>query len=194
VVISSAVEGIVDEAIIGRLIEHVGGERGTVYGKAGKQPLLDRLTGYNQAAQYAPWAVLIDLDSDYACAPDAVQTWLPAPSALMRFRVAVREAESWLLADRASLAHYLRVSAALVPRDPEGLPDAKQALVDLARRSRNRAIRDDMVPRAGSGRQVGAGYSGRVIEFVTSRWQPGDAATASPSLNRCLAALADLVA
>lgn len=193
-VISSAVEGIVDEAIIGRLINHVGGERGTVYGKAGKQPLLDRLAGYNQAAQHAPWAVLVDLDSDYACAPDAVQAWLPIQAALMRFRVAVREAEAWLLADRASLARYLRVSAALVPRDPETLPEAKQTLVDLARRSRNRAVREDMVPRAGSGRQVGAGYTARVIEFVTSSWQPATAATTSASLNRCLAALADLVA
>jgi len=194
VVIASAVEGIVDEAIIGRLIAHIGGESGAVYGKAGKQPLLDRLAGYNHAAQHAPWAVLVDLDSDYACAPDAVRVWLPIPAALMRFRVAVREAEAWLLADRASVARYLSISAALVPRDPDAIPDAKQAFVDLARRSRNRAVRDDMVPRAGSGRQVGAGYAGRAIEFITSSWQPDTAATASPSLNRCVAALADLVA
>jgi hypothetical protein len=122
VVISSAVEGIVDEAIIGRLIDHVGGERGTVYGKAGKQILLDRLAGYNQAAEHAPWAVLVDLDSDYACAPEAVRAWLPMPTSQMCLRVAVHEAEAWLLADRASLAHYLRISAALVPRDPEALP------------------------------------------------------------------------
>ena len=58
-VISSAVEGIVDEAIIRRLIDHVSGEQGAVYGKAGKRPLLDRLAGYNQAAEHAPWAVLL---------------------------------------------------------------------------------------------------------------------------------------
>jgi putative AbiEii toxin of type IV toxin-antitoxin system len=185
---------LLEEPELSLHINHVGGERGTVYGKAGKHPLLDRLAGYNQAAQHAPWAVLVDLDSDYACAPDAVQAWLPIPAALMRFRVAVREAEAWLLADPASLARYLRVSAALVPRDPEALPDAKQTLVDLARRSRDRAVREDMVPRMGSGRPVGAGYTARVIEFVTSAWQPATAATTSASLNRCLAALVDLVA
>lgn len=193
-VISSAVEGIVDEAIIGRLIDHVGGERGTVYGKAGKQSLLDRLAGYNQAARYAPWAILIDLDSDYMCAPDAVRAWLPEPATLMRLRVAVRAAEAWLMADRSTLARYLEVSVALVPRNPEELADPKRALVDLARRSRNRAVCGDMVPREGSGRPVGVGYAGRVIEFVTSFWQPGVAAAASPSLGGCLSALADLIA
>jgi len=104
VVVSSAVEGIVDEAVAVRLIAHAGGEPGSVYGKSGKARLLERLQGYNEAARHLP---------------------------------------------------YLSVSANRVPREPEEVPDPKQALVNIARRSRNRAIRQDMVPREGSGRPVG---------------------------------------
>ncbi len=39
-VVSGAVEGIVDEAVVMRLLERVGGEQGAVYGKAGKHNLL----------------------------------------------------------------------------------------------------------------------------------------------------------
>jgi len=112
----------------------------------------------------------------------------------MCFRVAVREAEAWLLADRDSLGNYLGVSPEIIPRNPENLFDAKQALVNVARRSRRRAIREDMVPREGSGRQVGAAYASRVIEFVTASWEPGAAAAAAPSLRRCLDALTQMVA
>jgi hypothetical protein len=193
-VISGAVEGIVDEAVVTRLVAHVGGEQGTIYGKAGKHNLLERLQGFNEAARRFPWFVLVDLDTDFDCAPNALPVWLPAPSSWMCFRIAVREAEAWLLADSDSLAGYLGVSRGAVPRDPEGLADAKQALVNVARRSRRRAIREDMVPRAGSGRQVGAAYASRVIDFVTSSWQPDAAAGAAPSLRRCLDALAETVA
>lgn len=192
-IVSSAVEGIIDEALVARLISHVGGEQGAVYGKAGKSRLLERLRGFNEAARRFPWLVLVDLDADFECAPDALPVWLPAPSPWMCFRIAVREAEAWLLADRQSLAAYLGVSRAVVPRDPEALADAKQALINVASHSRRRAIRDDIVPRAGSGRQVGPGYAGRVIDFVQSRWQPDIAADAAPSLRRCLDAVAELV-
>jgi hypothetical protein len=62
-------------------------------------------------------------------------------------------------------------------------------VVDLARRSRRRAIRDDFVPREGSGRRIGPLYTSRMIEFVedmTAGWRPDEAARLSPSLARCL--------
>ena len=39
VIIRAAVEGIVDEAVVRRLIAYVGGRLGTVYGKEGKEHL-----------------------------------------------------------------------------------------------------------------------------------------------------------
>jgi hypothetical protein len=104
----------------------------------------------------------------------------------MIFRVAVRQVESWLLADAARLARFLRVRRSRVPADPDGLPHSKIALVDLARHSSSRTIREEMVPRPGSGRPTGPGYVGRMIEFIESHWEPADAATNSDSLQRCL--------
>ena len=53
-VVASAVEGAVDEAVVARLIAHVGGEPGTIYGASGKPNLLCRLQAYDHAAQYLP--------------------------------------------------------------------------------------------------------------------------------------------
>lgn len=80
VVISGAVEGIVDEAVLRRLVQHVQGTLGAVHGKNGKKHLRQRLTGYNQAARFSPWVVLVDLDQEAECAPPLRTAWLPNPA------------------------------------------------------------------------------------------------------------------
>lgn len=184
--ISAAVEGLVDEAVVRRLIAHVGATPGPVYGKQGKPFLRQRVTGYNDAAQRMPWIVLVALDHDEECAPPLRNAWLAHPAPLLCFRVAVREVETWLLADAQRLAAFLGVSRARVPADPERLDEPKTTMVNLARSSRRRAIQEDMVPREGSGRQVGPAYSSRLIEFVSSSWQPDVAARRSDSLLRAI--------
>ena len=69
VVISAAVEGSVDEAVARRLVRHVDGQPGAVYGKGGKPSVLSNLKGYNNAGRRSPWFVLVDLDRDRDCAP-----------------------------------------------------------------------------------------------------------------------------
>ncbi|MDH5669676.1 MAG: DUF4276 family protein [Nitrospira sp.] len=189
VVVSAAVEGDVDEAVVRKLIEHVGAIPGTVYGKLGKASLRAKIAGYNNAARHAPWIVLVDLDHDYECAPPFLNTWLPNPSPFLCFRVAVREVEAWLLADARHLADFLRVPRSTVPAHPEELTNPKVALVNLARSSRNKAIQENMVPRQESGRQVGPAYSSRLIEFIRSSWQPNLATQRSESLRRALICL-----
>jgi hypothetical protein len=192
VVISAAVEGIVDEAVVRRLIEHVGARPGTVYGKGGKPQLLKNLRGYNEAARHGPWIVLVDLDRDAGCAPPSCSEWLPTVAPQMCFRIAVREVEAWLLADREHLADFLRIPLSHIPLVPESIEDPKQAMVNMARKSRLRAIQKDMVPRAESGRQVGPAYPSRLIEFVENwqkGWRPDVAAGSSGSLSRCLQCL-----
>lgn len=78
--ISAAVEGIVDEAVLRRLILHIGARPGPVHGRQGKQLLQQRITGYNEAARFEKWAVLVDLDGDADCAPPLVASWLLNPS------------------------------------------------------------------------------------------------------------------
>jgi hypothetical protein len=191
--ISGAVEGLVDEAVLRRLIRDAGATLGAVYGKNGKANLRRNLRGYNRAARWSPWMVLVDLDRDADCAPPLVTSWLPAPARHMRFRVAVRAVEAWLLADRERMASFLRVPQARVPREPESVEHPKRAMVDLARRSRRREIREDMVPRPGSGRAVGPAYTSRLIEFAYTDWRVDVAARNSDSLRRCRERLSELV-
>jgi hypothetical protein len=196
IVISSAVEGAVDEAVVKRLIIEAGGEIGPIYGKRGKSLLRQRVNGYNNAAHYHPWIVLIDLNQDADCPPPLKAHWLPNPGPFMCFRIAVREIEAWLLADRERFASFFRVPLSDVPTDPELLDDPKEVVIELSRRSQSRDIRLDMVPRTGSGRKIGPAYVSRLIEFVSDPqkgWRPERAARSSDSLNRSLTRIRELV-
>jgi len=85
VFITAAVEGNVDEAVVWRLIEHVGGTPGPVYGRNGKNHLRQRVSNYNQAARLSPWIILVDLDHDAECAPPLRGEWLAEPVTLHVF-------------------------------------------------------------------------------------------------------------
>jgi hypothetical protein len=193
VVISAAVEGDVDEVVVRRLVVNAGGDIGSVYGKMGKAALRQRIAGYNHAARYSPWVVLVDLDGDAECAPPLRTVWLADPAPRLCFRVAVRQVEAWLMADVERLASFLRVARSRVPADPELLDNAKVALVDRARRSRRRDIRKDMVPREGAGRTVGPAYTSRLIEYADRHWRPDVASARSESLRRAIACVRRLV-
>jgi hypothetical protein len=196
VIISAAVEGILDEVVLRRLIEGLGALPGSVYGKNGKSFLLQKINAYNQAARFAPWVILVDLDHDDDCAPPYRKTCLPNPSPYMRFRVAVREIEAWLLADRERLSKFLSVGASRIPHNPEILDSPKLAMVEIARLSRRRDVRENMVPRAGSGRKIGPAYTSLLIEFARDPdhgWRPSVAAKSSDSLDRCIRRLKQLI-
>jgi hypothetical protein len=196
VTISAAVEGILDEAVFRRLMKDLGAVPGAVYGKLGKSFLLEKLQAYNQAAKFNPWVILVDLDHDQDFVPPFKEACLPNPAPLMCFRIAVREIESWLLADRERLANFLGVNIHRIPYNPEELDSPESAVVDLARHSRRRDVRDYMVPRVGSGRKIGPAYSSVLIEFAgdfKKGWRPHVAAKESDSLSRCLHRLKGLI-
>lgn len=186
VAFSAAVEGDTDEVVVRTLARHVGFVVCNVYGRRGKQHLRSKVQGYNHAARIAPWLVLVDLDTEADCAASLAEEWLPNPAAYMYFRVAVRSVESWLLADIEGLSKFLRVSRKRLPALPDSVALPKQMIVNLARDSRSTAIQQDMVPRDGSGRNVGPAYTSRLAEFVTSHWSPSRAAPRSDSLQRAI--------
>ena len=192
-IISIAVEGAVDEAVMRRLIAHAGGHTGAVYGRNGKTALRERINGYNQAARRAPWVVLVDLDNDADCAPPMRDEWVPEPAVNLCFRIAVREVEAWLMADAQTLSRYLSVGSGKILAEPERLERPKEAMVNLARGSRRKDIRTDMVPREKSGRRVGPAYASRLIEYVREHWRPDVAAERSESLQRAIHCLENLV-
>lgn len=187
--VSAAVEGPTDAAAAERLILEVGAQPGPIYIRDGKTELLRRAGAYDNAAKFSPWLVLVDLDHDEDCAPPARNRWLPNPAPRMCFRVVVREIESWFLADRANLAQFLRIPVGRIPAAPEQIDHPKHEMIRAARNSRSRAIRADIIPRAGSGRETGPAYSSRMIEFAQTRWSPSMAARSAPSLARAITCL-----
>jgi hypothetical protein len=192
--VAAVVEGDVDAAVVRRLAADAGLEISTMHVKGGKQKVRARINGYNSAARYSPFVVLVDLDRDYACAPDLIADWLPDREPLLCFRIAVRAVEAWLLANRERAAKFLRIPKARIEEIPEAIADPKRTLVDIARGSMSRDVREDIVPRDGSGRQVGAAYLSRLIEFVNgaSGWRPEVAAANCDSLARARKALTAL--
>jgi len=189
-----AVEGNLDAAVMERLLKSVGFSMGRVYGRQGKSFLRKQLAAFNGAGNDQPWVVMVDLDHDAECPAAFRQEWLPSGSRFLCFRIVVREVEAWLLADRDGIARFLHVSPAIVPDDPEALPDPKQTLLGLARRSRSQNIKRDLLPRPGSHRNLGPGYDSRLTEFITNSWDIDAAVQQSKSLAgalRCLEQLAE---
>ena len=193
VIISAAVEGIVDETVVRKLVVEAGGHPGTIYGKNGKSYLRRQIQGYNNAALRSLWIVLVDLDRDADCAPPLCEEWVPDPAPYLCFRVAVREIEAWLMADAVSLAKFLSISSSAIPSDPEQLLDPKTEMINLSRRSRRRKIQEDMVPRIGSGRSVGPAYASRLIEYVQTSWRPKVAIKRADSLRRTITCLQQMI-
>lgn len=181
-----------DETVLRRIITLAGGAAGRIHVTGGKHRLDRQLGGYNNAARFSAWCVLRDLNGDAPCAADLRLQLLPESSSLMRFRIAVHSIEAWVMADRESIGSFLSISQSAIPTLPDDLPNPKRVLVDLARSSRKRAIREGIVPTSGSGRRVGPDYTSLIIEYVESGWRPEVAAHSSESLRRCIDKLREL--
>ena len=189
IVVNAAVEGIVDAAVVRRLLENSYLTLGEVYGKQGKGHLIRKIDAYNLAARFTPWIVLMDLDRDNECAPPFRISMLPDPAPYLCFRIAVRSVEAWLLADRDNISRFLGVPVSRIPDDPESLDNPKETMVNIARQSRRRNIREGMAPRPGSGRTTGPAYSSQIIEFASKYWQPTAASRRADSLKRAIRCL-----
>ena len=188
---TGAVEGDVDEAVVRCLIEHIQAKTRAVYGRNGKSHLQRRLSGYNQAARFSPWIVLINKDRDAECA-SLRNLWLPDPSQYMCFRGRSHSEKHGSWPTGSALRGFLLSTSPEFQRTLKPYIHPKPAMVEIAKHSRRREIREDMVPRAGSGRVVGPAYTARLIEFVIGAkigWRPEVAAECSESLKRCLRCL-----
>jgi hypothetical protein len=194
VVVDTLVEGLLDESVARRLIAHCGCTPGAGFGKNGVRYLREKAPGFNVRALHGnPILMLVDfMDTGLECPPAVPVAWLPNRSTRLLLRVVVREIESWLLADRDGIAAFLGVSPARVPVAPETLPDPKQTLVNLARRSRRKAVRMAFTPAPGVSALVGPEYVTSLQEFATSFWDVEAAQTNAASLNRALVRLGEL--
>ncbi|MER2599031.1 MAG: hypothetical protein ABTQ73_05885 [Caldilineales bacterium] len=190
-VIDGLIEGILDELVVRRVLEYTGHRLGTVFGKRGSIHLLQKMGGFNIKAQYGtPILALVDfLDTKLSCPPEVLNVWLPNRSQRFVLRVVVNEIESWLLADAVSLAKFLGIAANAIPEQVETLPDPKQVLINLARRSRSKKLREALIPSQGSSAVIGPGYNDVMGEFISQYWNIDVARHYASSLDRCLAHL-----
>ena len=191
--VNLAVEDELSEVVIRHVVSHVkrGYAIGTAYGRNGFGYLKKTVAGWNNAAAGTPFILLTDLDQN-ECPLSLIESWLRVPRhPNLIFRVAVREVEAWLLADRTNFSRFLGVKTASMPADVEQLPDPKAKLVSLAAKSRYSEIRQRVAPKAHSTAKIGPDYNGCLATFVTSEWDVAVAAQSAPSLLRTVRKLKD---
>lgn len=190
-IINIAVEDKLSEAVLRILIEKYGTDLSvqTCYCRGGSGYLKKKIRAFNHAARVIPFFVLTDLDRT-VCPPELIHKWLVEerhPHLLLR--VAVKEVESWLLADRENLSHFLSISIARVPLNAEIIENPKEFLISLAHHSRKRAIREGIVPRPGSTAFYGPDYNNLLISFVLEEWDTEIASRNADSLARAITAI-----
>jgi hypothetical protein len=158
----------------------------TIYNRGGYGYLRQSINGFNNAAKGIPFLIGTDLDR-YECPPALIADWLQRPKHHnLLVRVAVREAEAWVLADKENFASFLGIRPVLIPDDVEAIPDPKRELIQLARRARKRELREDICPPARSTRIVGPNYNAQLAAFVQQHWEPNTARRRAASLARAI--------
>ena len=159
-------------------------------GKSGYGYIKKSLAAFNEVAAFTPFVVLIDADNR-PCPPQTIAEWLegkPQHSDLV-CRVAIREVEAWLLADRPGLSAYLSIPEKCIPLDTARIKDPKRYIVRMAARSSRKEIRADIAPPKGSKGKTGPYYTQSLSSFVRDFWQLKEASKHSESLKRAIAAI-----
>ena len=182
-----AVEDELSEAISTKILKSFGIEIMIVLREGGNAYLRQKAPELNRSANGVDIFLLTDLDSPEDCPPGLIHSWIKGPlNPRFLFRVAVMEVESWLMADREAVAKFLSIPVNRIPLSIDDIPEPKEFLVSLARKSKKRRLRDELVPKPRAKIPVGYGYKTRLIQFVRDHWDLERAATVSPNLKRTL--------
>lgn len=192
--IAIATEDALSEAIALRLIADIPTPHVVQHslGKKGNGYLRSKMESWYQMAQHQVMLVLTDLDRAN-CLLEFRDQWLTAdlPQNLL-LRIAVREVESWVLADHVAM-RVLIGKKGVLPAAPDDLPDPKQSLLKLAKAA-PKLIRDDLLKTIDGNLAQGLGYNARLTEWVHTEWSPQRASERSPSLARARLRLTEVVA
>ncbi len=145
--------------------------------------LQSKMDSWCQMAEHQIMLVLTDLDRSN-CLVEFRDQWLtgrPLPTSLI-FRIAVREVESWVLADHQALRELVGKKGVL-PTQPDTLPDPKHALLGLGKTA-PKSVRYDLIRTIDGQLRQGVGYNARLTRWINTAWSPERAAERSPSLAR----------
>ena len=186
--VTLVVEDVLGEVVSTKILKHFGIdiERKVMY--EGKSYLQQKARNFNRTAHEGCGIfMLTDLDSPNMCPPNLIRSWIRGPlNPRFLFRVAVMEIESWIMADRQALSEFLSIPIHRVPRNTDNIPHPKEFLVSLARRCKQRTVREALVPARGANRVVGPRYNALLSDFVHNQWDLERAASVSPSLKRTI--------
>lgn len=150
--------------------------------------LVPDLPRYIEQARHVQPVVCI-ADTDGRCPVDLLKQWHRRHTdARFIFRLAVAEAESWLLADYETLAEFFAVPIGKVPDRPDEIRDPKRTILGLARKSKHRQIRAEVVSPTDPEKQ-GSGYNLHLSTYVRKHWRATQAAMRSPSVARAISSI-----
>ena len=195
--VSIFTEGPLDETVLRLIIERkMNLEVGVAVSGKGKSYLRSRSRALNRSAKGYPVIVLADQDSVEPCPPGLLEIWLDGDQLEQNFllRFAALSIEAWLLADTHNISDFLKIPINKIPENVEAVTNPKQALVNLARSSKNSSVRDALVPHGASSASVGSGYNNLMTLFVSRHWDIDAAASNAASLRRAVARIEALAA
>ena len=183
--IAVATEDELSEAIALRLISELKRPHQVIHklGRKGNGYLRTKMDSWYQMAEHLLMMVLTDLDRAN-CLVEFRYQWVAdrkLPESLI-FRIAVREVESWALADHDAMRELVGKKGVL-PMAPDELPDPKQALLSLCRTA-PKSVREDLIKCNDGQLRKGLGYNTRLTHWINTVWCPQRAAERSPSLAR----------
>ena len=159
------------------------------FGKTGNGYIRKNIKNFNYASKVTPFLVLTDLDM-HECPIQLIEKWLDfKKDENLIFRIAVREIESWVIADAEGIAEYFKIDKTRIPKNPDQIIDSKQTLINLAKLSKSKTIKSGIVPRNGSTSKQGIQYNILIGKFIRDFWKLERAKTRSESLQRATNAL-----
>lgn len=156
----------------------------TILGLKGNGYIKKNLKSFNTLAESLPTIIITDLDN-IDCPVELTAAWFNfKKSRKLIFRIAVREIESWLLADRHNFSRFIGVPINKIPENIEDIENPKGFLNDLAKKSRKKEIRENLVAKGTA--KIGPGYNSLLEVFIFSHWNPERARISSKSLNKAI--------
>ena len=192
--ITIATEDELSEAVGSRLIAEIlpQFEIAQKLRRGGNGYLKTKCLNFNNMALRHPVFLITDLDR-YPCAGGLIRSWFGnfPLNANFIFRVAVREIESWLLADHQGMELLLERGANNITLTPDQLQSPKEYLLECAKRA-PREVRNDLIRSKGALATQGLGYNSRLCEFVRNVWEPDRACDRSDSLARAILRLREI--
>lgn len=155
----------------------------SVSGKCGNIYIRDNIRTFNEASHFLPHIVITDLDRK-ECAPQLKHDWINFQlNEKMLFRIAEKEIDAWILSDREAFSKWMNVPINKIPVNTQEIIDPKQFIINLARKSRKKIMKD-IIPQ-GTASQ-GPGYNILLQRFVLDEWGPEKALLCNESLRKAI--------